>query len=105
GIDNDVFLNHLSRVGLEKRLNGNVTDDYTQRLNYELSILNEMGFTNYFLIVYDVIRFAKVKGINVGPGRGSSAGSLVSYSLGITDVDPLEYNLMFERFLNPQRAT
>lgn len=105
GVDNDVFLHSLSHAGLKRRLDGKLTNQYIDRLNYELSVLSEMGFTNYFLIVYDVIRFAKVKGINVGPGRGSSAGSLVAYSLGITDVDPLEFNLMFERFLNPERAS
>lgn len=104
-VPNETFLTNLSMAGIEKRLDGNVSKVYIDRLNYELDVINSMGFTNYFLIVYDVIRFAKQKGINVGPGRGSSAGSLIAYSLGITDVDPIEYKLMFERFLNPERAT
>ncbi len=105
GLENPEFLTQLSKLGLKKRLNDNVTENYAKRLQYELDVINKMGFTNYFLIVYDVIRFAKIKGINVGPGRGSAAGSLVSYSLGITEVDPIAYNLLFERFLNPMRAS
>ena len=105
GVENDIFLNSLSLKGLEKRLKGNVSSDYKKRLDFELNIINSMGFTNYFLVVYDIVRFAKMKGINVGPGRGSAAGSLVSYALGIIDVDPMAYNLMFERFLNPQRQS
>ena len=105
GVENSVFLENLSKKGLEKRLNKTPPKAYIDRLNHELNIITSMGFTDYFLIVYDVIRFAKIKGINVGPGRGSAAGSLVSYSLGITEVDPLVYNLMFERFLNPQRQS
>ncbi len=106
GMPNDVFLKSLSFAGMKRRLNTeSLSQEYTARLNYELDTLINMGFVNYFLIVYDIIRFAKVKGINVGPGRGSSAGSLVAYSLGITDVDPLEYDLMFERFLNPERQS
>lgn len=104
-VSNDVFLRTLAEFGLKKRLNNQIPFHYQKRLDYELDILISMDFTNYFLIVYDVIRFAKLKGINVGPGRGSSAGSLVAYSLGITEVDPLKYDLLFERFLNPERAT
>ena len=99
------YLFELCKVGLAKRLNGNIPDKYKQRLSYELSIINEMGFPNYFLVVYDFIKFAKKNKILVGPGRGSAAGSLVAYSLGITDIDPLEYDLLFERFLNPARKT
>ncbi|UPU39697.1 hypothetical protein MX850_02870 [Erysipelothrix sp. Poltava] len=70
-----------------------------------LKIINKMNFTDYFLIVYDVIRYAKKAGIYVGPGRGSSAGSLVAYCLGIVEIDPIEYDLLFERFLNPERVS
>ena len=99
------YLFDLCRVGLKKRLNGEVSDVYKERLLYELKIINQMGFSNYFLVVYDFIRFAKKNKILVGPGRGSAAGSLVAYSLGITEIDPLKYGLLFERFLNPARKT
>ena len=99
------YLFELCKVGLTKRLNGNIPENYKQRLSYELQIINEMGFPNYFLVVYDFIKFAKKNKILVGPGRGSAAGSLVAYSLGITDIDPIEYDLLFERFLNPERKT
>ena len=99
------YLFDLCRVGLSKRLNGNIPENYKERLTYELTVINDMGFANYFLVVYDFIRFAKKNKILVGPGRGSAAGSLVAYSLGITDVDPLKYDLLFERFLNPERKT
>lgn len=99
------YLFELCKVGLTKRLSGNITEQYKTRLSYELQVINEMGFSNYFLVVYDFIKFAKKNKILVGPGRGSAAGSLVAYSLGITDIDPLEYNLVFERFLNPERKT
>lgn len=78
---------------------------YIERLDYELTVIKQMGFVDYFLIVWDFIEFAKSKGIAVGPGRGSAAGSMVSYSLGITDVDPIKYSLYFERFLNPERIS
>ncbi|MBO5120849.1 MAG: DNA polymerase III subunit alpha, partial [Bacilli bacterium] len=103
--DPSKYLFELCKAGLTKRLNGNIPDKYKQRLSYELNIINEMGFPNYFLVVYDFIKFAKKNKILVGPGRGSAAGSLVAYSLGITDIDPLEYDLLFERFLNPARKT
>lgn len=99
------YLFELCKVGLTKRLNGTIPNNYKERLVYELKVINEMNFPNYFLVVYDFIRFAKKNGILVGPGRGSAAGSLVAYSLGITDIDPLKYNLLFERFLNPERKT
>ena len=95
----------LCLKGLKKRLHNEVSDKYKNRLNYELEIIKSMGFVDYFLIVYDYVLYAKKNNISVGPGRGSAAGSLVSYCLGITDVDPLEYNLLFERFLNPKRVT
>lgn len=104
-IDSSDFLHNLCFKGLTKRLNGKVPDIYLKRLNYELKIINEMGFVDYFLIVYDYVLYAKRHDILVGPGRGSAAGSLVSYSIGITEIDPLKYNLLFERFLNPERVT
>lgn len=99
------YLFELCKVGLTKRMNGTIPDNYKERLVYELKVINEMGFPNYFLVVYDFIRFAKKNKILVGPGRGSAAGSLVAYSLGITDIDPIKYDLLFERFLNPERKT
>jgi len=95
----------LSFKGLEKRLGGKVTKEYKDRLSYELDVINKMGFVDYFLIVYDYVKFAKKNDIYVGPGRGSAAGALVSYTLGITEIDPLKYDLLFERFLNPERIT
>lgn len=99
------FLCNLSKKGLIRRLNGNVNKTYLERLKYELDIILKMHFEDYFLVVYDYIKYAKQNNILVGPGRGSAAGSLVSYCLGITDVDPIKYNLLFERFLNPERVT
>ena len=103
--DPSKYLFELCKAGLTKRLNGEIPNQYKERLSYELQIINDMGFPNYFLVVYDFIKFAKKNKILVGPGRGSAAGSLVAYSLGITDIDPLEYDLLFERFLNPERKT
>ncbi len=99
------YLFELCKVGLKKRLGGDIPNTYKDRLTYELSVINEMGFPNYFLVVYDFIKYAKKNHILVGPGRGSAAGSLVAYSLGITEIDPLKYDLLFERFLNPERKT
>ena len=99
------YLTDLCIYGLKKRLNNNLTNKYIERLKYELKVINEMGFCNYFLVVWDYVKYAKKNNILVGPGRGSAASSLVSYSLGITDIDPLKYNLLFERFLNPERVT
>ena len=99
------YLFELCKVGLSRRLGGSISDDYKKRLSYELQIINDMGFSNYFLVVYDFIKYAKKHDILVGPGRGSAAGSLVSYSLGITDIVPIHYDLLFERFLNPERKT
>ena len=104
-INSDEYLSQLAQKGLSKRLKGAIPDAYLKRLNYELTIIKKMGFTDYFLIVYDYVLYAKKNNILVGPGRGSAAGSLVSYSIGITNVDPLKYNLLFERFLNPERIT
>lgn len=99
------YLTNLCKKGLLKRFNNKVLVKYADRLMYELDIINKMGFCNYFLVVWDFIKYSKQNGILVGPGRGSAAGSLVSYALGITDIDPIKYNLFFERFLNPQRIT
>ena len=103
--DSYKYLEQLSIKGLNKRLNGNISLEYKQRLLYELSVIKNMGFVDYFLIVYDYVKYAINNDIYVGPGRGSAAGSLVTYSLGITSVDPLKYDLLFERFLNPERIT
>ena len=97
------YLIKLCKKGLAKRLNYQSNPQYLHRLEYELKIITGMDMANYFLVVYDFVKYAKKNNILVGPGRGSSASSLVSYSLGITDVDPLKYNLLFERFLNPKR--
>ena len=105
GIDSKKFLHDLSLKGLKKRCNNDVSKEYLDRLNMELTVIDEMGFNDYFLIVYDYVLYAKKHHILVGPGRGSAAGSLVSYTLGITDIDPLKYNLLFERFLNKERVT
>ena len=104
-IDSKEFLANLSNKGLSKRLNNNIPDIYKARLEKELKVIDEMGFNDYFLIVYDYVLYAKKHNILVGPGRGSAAGSLVSYTLGITDIDPIKYNLLFERFLNKERVT
>lgn len=99
------YLSSLCAKGLQLRLNNQVTLEYSQRLKYELKVINEMGFADYFLIVYDFILYARRSNIYVGPGRGSSAGSLVAYVLGITHIDPIKYGLLFERFLNPERIS
>lgn len=104
-LDADTYLKELAIKGLTKRLKGNVLKNYFDRLIYELAIIKKMGFSNYFLVVYDFILYAKKNNILVGPGRGSAAGSLVAYSLGITEIDPLKYDLLFERFLNPERVS
>ena len=104
-VSSDVYLKELAIKGLTIRLDGNVTDKYKERLLYELDIIKNMGFSDYFLIVYDYVKYAKKKKILIGPGRGSAGGSLVAYSLGIIDFDPMKYDLLFERFLNPARVT
>ena len=96
---------NLAKNGLFKRFDGKVTKKYYDRLLYELDVIDKNNFNDYFLVVFDYVRYAKKSGILVGPGRGSAASSLVAYSLGITDVDPIKYNLLFERFLNTQRIT
>jgi len=99
------YLRQLCARGLEGRYGARPDPALAGRLAHELSVISHAGYTSYFLIVWDFVRFAKERGIPVGPGRGSAAGSLVSYCLGITDIDPLRYDLLFERFLNPQRVT
>ena len=98
----DSYLKHLVLEGAERRFN-DIPDTVLKRIEYELSIITKMNFSGYFLIVWDFIRFAKQNNIPVGPGRGSAAGSMVSYCLGITELNPIRYNLLFERFLNPDR--
>lgn len=99
------YLTDLCKKGLLKRFDNKVPVKYADRLMYELDVINKMGFCNYFLVVWDYVKYSKQHDILVGPGRGSAAGSLVSYALGITDIDPIKYNLFFERFLNPERVT
>lgn len=104
--DASAYLKQLCIVGLKKRLQGKtITNIYKERLQKELTVIAKMGFDDYFLIVFDYVRFAKMNHILVGPGRGSAAGSLVAYVLGITNVDPLVYDLLFERFLNEERIS
>ena len=104
GYDSWTYLLHLCNEGLVKRY-GDHAEDYRERLDYELGVIKKMGYVDYFLIVWDFINYAKQNGIAVGPGRGSGAGSIVAYSLAITDIDPIRYNLLFERFLNPERVS
>lgn len=113
----DTYFAHLSKEGLEERLDflyppaerdehwAEIRKPYDERIEYEINIINSMGFPGYFLIVMDFIQWSKSNGVPVGPGRGSGAGSLVAYSLKITDLDPLRYELLFERFLNPERVS
>lgn len=100
------FLRQMTEEGLKKKFNEDeITKEHTDRMNYELSIIEKMGFPSYFLIVQDFVNWAKEQGIVVGPGRGSAAGSFVSYLTGITNIDPIKYDLLFERFLNPERVS
>ena len=105
GMDSYSYLKKLCTIGMKKLFGDTVSRKYVDRLKYELDVINKMGFCNYFLIVSDYVSFAKSQGILVGPGRGSAAGSLVSYLLGITTIDPIKFDLLFERFLNPERVT
>ena len=98
------YLSDLCYKGLTKKYDG-VTEELTSRMEYELSVIDSMGYNDYFLIVWDFIKYAKDHQIMVGPGRGSAAGSIVAYSLDITTIDPIKYDLLFERFLNPDRVT
>ncbi len=99
------FLEELCLTGLKARFNGEIPADYLARLKHEITVISKMAYISYFLIVWDFIRYARENGIPVGPGRGSAAGSLVAYALGITNVDPLYHGLIFERFLNPERVS
>lgn len=98
------YLKALCLLGLNQKYSL-VTDELTKRIDYELDVINSMGYTDYFLVVHDFIKYAKGAGISVGPGRGSAAGSLVAYSLDITEIDPISHGLIFERFLNPERVS
>ena len=104
GFDSWTYLNHLCNEGMKRRY-PDADEEKKKRLEYELSVIHKMGYVDYFLIVWDYINYAKTHGIAVGPGRGSAAGSIVSYCLGITDIDPIKYSLIFERFLNPERVS
>ena len=99
------FFRELCYKGLEKRYGQNPTQETKDRLEYEISVIEKMGYVDYYLIVWDFINYAKTKGISVGPGRGSGAGSIAAYAMGITDIDPIKYSLLFERFLNPERIS
>lgn len=99
------YLEKLTKDGLVERYGENPSEEVKQRAEYELSVINKMGYVDYFLIVWDYIHYAKTHNIPVGPGRGSGAGSIVAYAIGITDIDPIAYGLIFERFLNPERIS
>ncbi len=105
GESEDSWLRKEAERGLQAKFGDRLSDEYTQRLNYELDVMLKMGFPGYFLVVADLVAHAKKVGIRVGPGRGSAAGSLVAYVLGITGLDPIEHGLLFERFLNPERIS
>ena len=106
GFDDDAsYLDHLTREGATKRWGDNLPPAVIERLAYETKVISDMGFASYFLIVWDLIRYARSRGIRVGPGRGSAAGCAVAYCLGITEIDPIRYDLLFERFLNPSRIS
>ncbi len=99
------WFSYLCKKGMKERYGENPPKEYIDRLNYELDIINRMGYVDYYLIVHDFIKYAKDKGIPVGPGRGSGAASICAYCIGITGIDPMKYNLLFERFLNPERVS
>ena len=99
------YLEHLCKEGMKKRYGENIPEEYQKRAEYELGVIKKMGYVDYYLIVWDYIHFAKLNDIPVGPGRGSGAGSILAYSIEITDIDPMKYNLLFERFLNPERVS
>ena len=105
GIDHFEWFKNMCETGLKNRYGENPPESYIQRMNYELDIINRMGYTDYYLIVQDFVNYAKSKGIPVGPGRGSGAASICAYCIGITGIDPMKYNLLFERFLNPERVS
>ena len=99
------FLEELCQKGMKKRYGENIPQEYIDRANYELGVIKKMGYVDYYLIVWDYIHYAKTHDIPVGPGRGSGAGSILAYAIEITDIDPMKYNLLFERFLNPERIS
>lgn len=99
------YLKKLCEDGLKEKYGENQSEEIRKRAEYELSVINKMGYVDYYLIVWDYIHYAKSQGIPVGPGRGSGAGSILAYAIGITDIDPIKYNLLFERFLNPERVS
>ena len=105
GSDNLEFFRRLCQEGLARRYGEDPPQEYRDRLEYEIRVISQMGYVNYYLIVWDFIRYARSVGIPVGPGRGSGAGSLAAYCVGITNVDPMRYDLLFERFLNPERVS
>ena len=105
GMENQEYFEKLCNEGLIRRYGDAVTPEMRERLDYEINVIKTMGYTNYYLIVFDFINYAKSQGIPVGPGRGSGAGSLAAYCVGITNIDPIRYNLLFERFLNPERVS
>lgn len=105
GSDNLEFFRRLCQEGLIRRYGEDPPQEYRDRLEYEIRVISQMGYVNYYLIVWDFIRYARSVGIPVGPGRGSGAGSLAAYCVGITNVDPMRYDLLFERFLNPERVS
>lgn len=105
GLTHFEYLKQLCCDGFKKRYGSSAPESYTERMEYELSVINQMGYVDYYLIVWDYVRFAKSKGIAVGPGRGSGAGSICAYCVGITQLDPMKYGLIFERFLNPERVS
>ena len=104
-LDNEMLFDNLCKKGLQKRYGQQITPQHIERLQYEMRVIKQMGFIDYFLIIWDVMRFARKKDIIIGPGRGSAVGSIVAYVLGITKIDPLSYQLLFERFLNTARKT
>ena len=103
--DNVEFFKDLCHNGLKERYGENPPEEMKERMEYELSVIIKMGYVDYFLIVWDFIHYARSQNIPVGPGRGSGAGSICAYSIRITDIDPIKYNLLFERFLNPERVS
>jgi DNA polymerase III subunit alpha len=105
GFTPETYLKHLAEEGLAKKFKQKPSQEYFDRMDYELSVIEKTGYASYFLIVQDFVNWAKNNGIVVGPGRGSAAGSFISYLIGITNIDPIKYNLLFERFLNPERIS
>ncbi|MEL6856694.1 MAG: DNA polymerase III subunit alpha, partial [Cyanobacteria bacterium J06607_13] len=109
GYTKESYMAKVARDGLVERMAISsydaLTDEYRDRMEYEIDMMHQMGFATYFLVVWDYIKFARDNGISVGPGRGSAAGSLVAYAMGITNIDPVHHGLLFERFLNPERKS